>query len=241
MASPFTKLRQEKTLAHEIEQHFENLLRTKILLPGDKLPTEHELCEQLAVSRTPLREALHMLKARGLIRVKKGSGIYVNDLSSEKAIDSFSWYLEMKIDEDYVLHVVKFRQIIEPQIAALAAKNSNDDELAALEVIINAMDSCPQDDFLLQGELDREFHQSLAVACKNPILPLIMEPVYRQMHKMRSIIYKHIEEAHDSAYDYHKRIFLAVREKNEKLAFEMMEKHLKFAEEHSIKLNKKMV
>jgi len=73
----FSKIGSGLTLSQKIER--------RKLLPGTRLPTEKELCTQFAVSRTALREALRRLSARGLIDIRKGSGMYISELKIEDA------------------------------------------------------------------------------------------------------------------------------------------------------------
>ena len=53
------------------------------LQPGDKLPSERELCERLDVGRTSLREALRFLQMIGLIETRVGRGVYVQEIDVE--------------------------------------------------------------------------------------------------------------------------------------------------------------
>ena len=91
----FKKIGSSKTLSQEIVENIEKHIVSKNLIAGQKLPTEKEMCEMFGVSRTALREALQMLSARELISIKKGSGIYVNELSTRMATKSMRFFLEM--------------------------------------------------------------------------------------------------------------------------------------------------
>ncbi|NJK97425.1 MAG: FadR family transcriptional regulator, partial [Bacteroidales bacterium] len=62
----FEKIGTTQTLSQKIERKIEEAIRQKKLINGTKLPSEKELCEKFAVSRTALREALRRLSARGL-------------------------------------------------------------------------------------------------------------------------------------------------------------------------------
>lgn len=75
----FKKVGSDHALSQIIEQEIEHAIRQKKFLPHQKLPSENELSSMFGVSRTALREALRMLSARGLIQIRKGSGIFVND------------------------------------------------------------------------------------------------------------------------------------------------------------------
>src|SRR5512135_2014713 len=88
------------TLSQRIDEDIEQTIREKVLQAGDKLPTESELCSMLGVSRTPLREALRRLHARGLITVKKGDGMYVSELSGENSLALLNLYFELNLTSD---------------------------------------------------------------------------------------------------------------------------------------------
>jgi GntR family transcriptional repressor for pyruvate dehydrogenase complex len=85
------------------------------------------------VSRTALREALQMLSARDLISIKKGSGIYVNELIDKIATKSMRFFLELNFDKDHILHVIKARNMFEPEIAKLAAINRKTEDIDFLK------------------------------------------------------------------------------------------------------------
>lgn len=233
MKDLFPKIGKRQKLSQIIEENIEELIRTKRLIPGQKLPTENELCEKFGVSRTSIREALHMLSAKGLITVKKGSGIYVNHYSSNKATDFISLYLETNFDKDYIMHVMKARQLLEPSIAKLAAINRDEDDLKKLNGNLNLFKECNSGDSLKLGELDREFHSLLAQSTHNPIINMITDPIFRLMPKIRALVYSKIDQANSAALEYHDKIFKSILHHDSNQAFEMMKKHLEIAEEHS--------
>src|SRR5215469_9244682 len=68
-----------ETIAGKITE----LITSADLKPGDRLPTEHELSEQLGVSRTVVREAVKVLVATGLVYTRRGSGLYVANKAAE--------------------------------------------------------------------------------------------------------------------------------------------------------------
>ena len=64
------------------------LIAEGTLKPGDRLPSEGELCERLGVSRGSLREGIRMLAALGVLETRHGSGSYVSDLNAGDLIGS---------------------------------------------------------------------------------------------------------------------------------------------------------
>jgi len=229
----FQKIGKSLTLSQEIEQKIESVIIEKKLIPGQKLPTEKEMCEMFGVSRTSLREALRMLSARGLISVKKGSGMYINDYSSSHATRSMSLYLNLNFDSRLILDVIKVRKILEPEIASMAAVNRTDFNIVELEKNIENFKKCPDYDVKKEGILDREFHLIIARSSGNSLIPLMVEPIFQQMPKIRALVYQNIDQAKSAALSYHLKIYEGIKNKKHSVAFEAMKKHIEIAEQHS--------
>lgn len=236
----FNKIGKTLTLSQEIVENIEEAITDKKFSPNEKLPSEKELCEMFGVSRTAVREAIQMLSARGLIYVRKGKGIFVSDYGASNVVKPMSLFLELNFDIDYMLHLIRVRRILEPEIARDAAKKRTDGEVKELETILAAFKQTSERDYEKQGELDKDFHMVLAQACKNPIIPVITEPIYKLMPKMKTLIYKNVNIARSEADILHEIIFHAILEKNASEAHDLMVKHLDIAEKHVSMLREKM-
>src|SRR6056297_2298023 len=118
----FQNLGNRQTLSQKIERTIENAIREKKLAVGSKLPTEREMCASFGVSRTALREALRRLSARGLIRIQKGSGMYVSDINIEDAINSLNLYYDLKFDKNLLTQIIEVRRLFERKLPALQLK-----------------------------------------------------------------------------------------------------------------------
>ena len=140
MATLFDKIGPELTLSQQVEEKIEEVILQKKILPGEKLPTENELCSMFGVSRTALREALQMLSARGLISIRKGSGIYVNLYSMEEVLKPMQLYFELNFSRDSIRHFVDIRKMIEPEVARRAAENRSEEDAEELQSIFNNLE-----------------------------------------------------------------------------------------------------
>ncbi len=227
----FKNIGSSRTLGQEIVKTIEENILNKRLLPGQKLPTEKELCEMFGVSRTALREALQMLSARGLIKIRKGSGIYVNDLSEIDASKNMSLFLELNFDERLALHLVHVRQIIEPENARMAARNRTEEDLMVLERNLIEF-SNPNISAERHAQLDLEFHQKIADATGNPVVALIMIPVFNLMPKIKAMIVDVVKHNQiQNAMNYHEIIFNKIKAQDEAGACQAMKDHLIIAEQ----------
>ncbi|MDD5582529.1 MAG: FadR/GntR family transcriptional regulator [Candidatus Marinimicrobia bacterium] len=231
MNNIFPKVGDSKTLSQKVEMKIEEAIRERKLLPGDKLPTEKELCEMFEVSRTALREALQMLSARGLVNIRKGSGIYVANFTKERAIKPMSLFLELNLNEKLIRDVMELRKIIEPSLAALAAQNRSENDLAEIIKTISDLKTCSEKDTEKEAKIDANFHMCIARASGNPLAPMILEPIYRLMPKIRTLIYQKVPHAKEKAIQYHELLFEKIVNKNSKSAREIMQDHLSIADQ----------
>jgi GntR family transcriptional regulator, transcriptional repressor for pyruvate dehydrogenase complex len=227
----FEKIGSRRLLSHTIEEQIEKAISEKRLIPGQRLPTENELCTDFGVSRTVLREALRMLSARGLISVEKGRGMFVSALSVEDVADPMHLYLRMNLESGYVLDVIHARQAIEPAFAELAARNRVEEDIDRLNRHLEDLRQT-RGDFEALAMLDMVFHRDIAIATQNPIMRLILEPIQRLMPDIKSSVYATVADAQDSALEWHGKIIRAIIRRDSMQARAQMTEHLRIAEEH---------
>jgi GntR family transcriptional repressor for pyruvate dehydrogenase complex len=218
----FGKIGSAQTLSQKIERRIEEAIRQKKLLVGAKLPSERELCEMFAVSRTALREALRRLSARGLIEIKKGSGMFVSELKIKDAIDSLNLYYDLSFDSNLIPQIIEVRRVFEPEIARMAANNRTDKDLELLQKSITDLEDCDPDNTQMEADIINKFHLNVAKATGNPIVIITMEPVYSLLPRMRNLIYANVDGEKDFTIKAHRTIFEAIRDKNAEMAFKAM-------------------
>ena len=227
----FIKVENREVLSKGIARQIEEAIHTKKLVIGTKLPSEAELSLQFGVSRTAIREAIRMVSAKGLLRIEKGKGIYVKELSADSVTDPIHLYLQTNIDENYALDIIHSRQIIEPSIAADAARHRTDEDIVRLRRDIELLVAYTgHNDGLAQ--MDMDFHLHIARATQNTLIPLMLEPIHRLMPAIKKSVYKAIDNAKDSAVEWHGKIVEEIIAGSPQGAFEAMKHHREIAEEH---------
>src|SRR5438874_90483 len=154
-------------LVDDIVQRLEAAITAGALQPGDQLPPERDLCEQLGVSRTSLRAAVQRLAERGLLSVEVGRGTFVRQPSSRQLSERLA--LLLRLDEDSYWKITEARHVVETQIAALAASRRGDADLQALRAALEQMDAA-MDNALAFVDFDERFHLALAAAAGNEVL-----------------------------------------------------------------------
>jgi GntR family transcriptional repressor for pyruvate dehydrogenase complex len=220
MQDLFTKIGTGLTLSQKIERKVEEAIREKKLLPGTRMPSEKELCEQFAVSRTALREALRRLSARGLIDIKKGSGIYVTELKIEDAINSLHLFYDLRFNSDLILQIIEVRRLFEPEIARLAANNRTESDVKTLQKNLTELERCNPDNTQLEVDLINRFHMNIAKSTHNPIVLISLEPVYSLLPRMRNLIYGNIEGEKEYTMKFQEELIKALKSKDSIKAYE---------------------
>lgn len=226
----FIKIERSEPLSKKVEKQITNAILKKIFLPGDKLPSEMELSEKFGVSRTAVREALRMLSGRGLVDIRKGSGIYVSEIDMNNVVDPFYQLLEIKCGERSLLHLLRVRCFMEPEIARLCALHRSDEDIVFLEHNYAEMEKLAKKP---EKMIDRDiqFHRRLAGATENPIIPIIMEPIFQLLYRFISSTYRQ-SHAPDLALSYHKKLLECMKVKDAEGAHDVMKNHMLSAEGH---------
>jgi DNA-binding FadR family transcriptional regulator len=148
------------------------------LRPGDRLPTEPQLCAQSGLSRSTVREALRLLTSQHLIITTRGvnGGSFVAEPSAAKVAETLESGLGMLMANGNLEahHLLEVRQLLEVPGAELAAANRTEAHLAGLAGAIFD----PADDLDRILAAIRMFHVTLCAASGNPVLQLISLPLY---------------------------------------------------------------
>ena len=227
----YNKITEPKSLSQRIEEEIENAIRDKKLKPEEKLPTEIELSKSYGVSRNALREALRSLDSKGLIRIEKGRGMFVNSYSLSQAVTSVNMFLEINSSKDNLLQVIRLRQMFEPEIAAVACRNRTEEDLVRLNQTIESMENLPPNALAEEALEDNKFHKLIAEASHNFSVLVVMNPIYSLMSKFVDFVYGKTESRKESTLRFHWEIFHSIKAKDEAKVREVMKGHLSFTEQ----------
>lgn len=140
---------------------------------GSRLPPERELAERYDVSRPTIREAIIALEVREKVEVKTGSGVYVVNQSNVRKTD-------IKVN---AFELTQARALVEGEIAALAAKTINSDEIIKLKETLTLMK-----DMKNIEEADAQFHQIIAHSTRNSALITLFEKMWGLRSSSEEII-----------------------------------------------------
>lgn len=139
--------------------------------PGDVLPTEAELTAEHRVSRTPVREAMRVLAAKGMVEFRRKLGTRVRPREEWNVFDPdiLRWHQEQGLGDGLLIDLVETRQLLEPAAARLASGRATLDDLGRIERACLAM---AERDRGLEGyaSADVEFHLAVYAASHNLLL-----------------------------------------------------------------------
>ena len=228
--NPVYKVVRTSRLYEQIVQQIEESVLNGKLKPGDQLPAERELAQQLGVSRTAVREAVKALREKGLVEAYSGRGTFVTDGTTQAARQSFD--LMVKIgQQEGAPHLAELRLILEPGIAALAAVRVTEDDLAAMCEAVAVMDRA-QDDPEAYIEADLDFHLALAETVANPLILSLIDSIVGLLREQRIKIFN-VEGGPQRGQVHHKRILEAVERRDAEMARSAMRAHLEQVREDS--------
>lgn len=172
-----------KSMSDEIASQIKEMIDHGRLQPGDRLPAERKLAEQFGVSRTTLREGIKVLSEAGLLTSRQGAGTFVSRPNGEAREGSL---IEAILAGDYDLQdVFEVRKMLEPEIAALAARNGSPDAKTRLEAILMEQEQAIRSGEVVGG-IDHRFHQALAEASGNPVLREMVSALYEGFSRSRA-------------------------------------------------------
>ena len=193
-----------------------------------KLPSEQELCSRFDVSRTVIREALKVLKERGLIQARNGEGSYISKPNTHTVSNAINRFVQMDNINNEDIHGIRI--ILEIAAVRLATIHAAQKDIEHLEYTIKQMAIQP-----LSAEkriqIDSEFHKTLAHASGNKLLETFIEV-------MTSLLREYMIKGFPGPASikhviiYHKKIIEAIKRRNPEDAEEAMRNHLASAREN---------
>jgi GntR family transcriptional repressor for pyruvate dehydrogenase complex len=217
-------------LYEQIVNQIEQRIIAGDLKVGDQLPPEKELAEQFGVSRTAVREAIKALREKRLVEIRIGKGTFITNAAPETMRRSLGLIMKFGAGNGSS-HLVEVREILEPEIAALAATRITEEYIAAMQQAVATMDTALDDvDVFVEADLD--FHLALAEGTQNPIIPILMDSIIdmlREQRKRTGLVSAGLERGQF----HHKRILEAVIQRDSQGARQAMHDHLQQVREDS--------
>jgi GntR family transcriptional repressor for pyruvate dehydrogenase complex len=216
---PITQQRVYNTIVDQIRI----LIEDGTWGPGQKIPSERELAEKLSVGRSSVREALRILEAMRYIIIIQGEGVFVNDRA--KVSSGFNRLLDIVQGDDYLVDLMEARELIESQIAFLAAESATQEDIQKLEEIVDRQ--AYQVEKGGDGSQENiEFHMFLSETTGNLVLTELQQSFLSFAHEVISKQFK-IPGRIDESVEQHRDLIQAIKERNPAAAHRLMLAHLR--------------
>ena len=202
------KIPQKQSLRDEAYASLRKALFQGVFKPNQKI-TEYEIADALGVSRTPVREALNLLRSQGILRQERG-GSYVFTLPSLKQIEE----------------IFEIRRVLEPLAAKKVIGNCTETDIDRLEVIVNkegeALDAKDSSGFF---QLNMEFRTALFNLCGNESLAKIINSFMDYIYFIGMLTLKK-KSVRELVLQIHTRIIQALRKNDETTLVAVVNEHL---------------
>jgi DNA-binding GntR family transcriptional regulator len=201
-------IRERKSLGQRVFENLKQAVITGSIVPGSRL-IESRLAEALGISRTPVREAIHMLEREGYLKKLPRGGFTVLGFSRRDIEETFG-----------------IRSILESYAARLAAAKHQEAALKPLEDKIKTYQQClDANDLDSLLKINTEFHELLYALSQSPRLVKMINDLKDQIYRYRKLILKNERLARVSNED-HKRMLEYIRRRDEEGVEKLVRDHL---------------
>ncbi len=215
--------------ADQVVEYVKNGIKTGRFKLGDKLPSEAELGYEIGVGRSSLREGMTILRAFGLVDIRRGDGTYIDNKTEQNFIEVMGLQVGSTTADLMVL-----RKVLESGTIGLACTRISDAEIDRLQELTDYYNK--ETDVGKCTEADQEFHLSIMRALGNPLIisldSMILQSRFEGIKKV--ILDK---TAKLEAYQEHQRIVDALRARDPQACSEAIMVHINHTIGNMIGLN----
>lgn len=226
----FTPIKNTKVYEQVVNQ-IKQMIVEGALKKGDKLPTERDLAEQLQVSRTSVREAIRALEVIGLVESRQGAGNYIRENFENSLLEPMS--MMFLLQESSPREIVELRKVLEIETVILAAERITEEELIYLKELLEEMKKSNSEE--VNVSLDKRFHYAIARASRNLLIINVLQVISQLVDDLikgsREKILS-VEENRTKLTRQHELIYEALKNSDNKGAFEAMNGHFSLIEQY---------
>ncbi|GJL82684.1 MAG: transcriptional regulator [marine bacterium B5-7] len=217
-------------ISDAISEQLKEFIRDGTLKPGERLPSERELVDQLGVSRPSVREALLKLEAKGLVQTRQGGGTYVSDVLAPSIVNPLADL--MKDNPEAISDVLECRHGLEELAASYAALRATGADRETIHKKFLALDAANKARDLKRSALaDAEFHMAIAEASHNFALIHITRSLFDLLSTQMLSNWEHLlmnPENCEQIHDQHQYIYEAIISRDPDMARNAAVTHLSY-------------
>lgn len=213
----YLKRVNSESIVQQIINSLTEAMINRQLRPGDKIPTETELAEELGVGRNSVREAIKILVYLGVLEIRRAEGTFVCEGFSESMIDPMIYGIILDKADSYE-NLMELREMMEVGVMQLAMKKIRSGDMKRLENRLARMKEIVEEDppsaekFFLE---DNEFHDIITDMGQNPLVDKINQVVRVLTHSMRMRTVENMLKSGRGLelYEAHEEIYMMLKNK----------------------------
>jgi GntR family transcriptional repressor for pyruvate dehydrogenase complex len=201
------------------------LLREGKLKPGDRLPSERDLCQRFGVSRVTVREALRVLEAGGLVQIRVGArgGAFLTTPSRERLGEGLADLLSLS--PLTAAEVTEARMVFELGIIPLAVERATDEDIADLrDMVEQAQRALGHDAYSMA--MSAAFHVRIASCTHNPAIVMLVQSFHGPLLMSLREASEHAPLMGHRGTEEHLQIAQAIERRDTEAALAVMRAHL---------------
>jgi DNA-binding FadR family transcriptional regulator len=214
-------------LNRAIQDYIKHTITDNRMQPGDMLPPEGQIAQDLGVSRGSVREAVKALESLGIVEVRHGNGVFVRAFNFDSFLDLLSYGLVF--DHSRIAEVLQIRIWLELAAIGEASKRITPDEIAQIEEVLDCWEGKAAAGEPTSEE-DRTFHRLLYSSLGNQSLNALLDNFWLVFHAVpvRSIT---TDLQPTTTLRDHRQILAALRQRDAALARQRVQDHFHGLEE----------
>lgn len=214
-------------MSRAIQDELMDLILARGLQPGELLPTEPDLVEELGVSRNSVREALKALQALDIVEIRHGHGTYVGRFSLDPLTNGLTFRTLQGMGRDVraIGEILEVREVLEDGLIRRVAGSIPDEDLEALGLVVKAMTARAKAGETFPDE-DREFHDLLYRSLDNQLIGQLLRAFWTVFNRVSNQLGGHDQDPAETARR-HRAIYLALRDHDVERAQKAMADHFR--------------
>lgn len=173
-------LKRRQWLYQAVQEEVKSYIVKNGLKPGEPLPSETELAQQLGVSRSSVREAVKSLETLGILEARTGAGLFVSSFSFDPLINNLGY--GTVFDLEGLTDILEVRSYIEYGMVERAINAVTAQQLQRLRVLLERMRLLAEQG-IYSPENDRNFHQVLWENVGNTVAARILDVFWKVFHE----------------------------------------------------------
>jgi GntR family transcriptional regulator, transcriptional repressor for pyruvate dehydrogenase complex len=223
LAIAFPPVRRLK-VAQQVAEHLRDAILGGRIRPGDPLPSERELAEQLGVNRSSVREAVLRLESWGLVEIRQGGSTRVTDFLITAGFQLLPYLVapEGRLDPNLLVDLLELRTMLLGWTAARAADRATPEDVARLRAALSALEAATDGE--TRQARDFDFFEALELATHNQVLGMLARAV-RQVYMENGALFLALYQGDRFDCRHHREAVEAVGRGDGAGAARAMERH----------------